>query len=199
MIRIITDLKEIEMGEQYFKDETGKLRIDCKVNLIRIWDLNSQTVYSKEYDKYNTSPIVLKILANENIKTVIELIEYLISKTDFKVREFSKTETLNPFFKELEGELKIKSKTGHFTKTQVEKILKHKDTVIIREYVHTDDYAYDSARNFEKDNHISRLDMLEEVRQFFNRASIFKEGKFSVSTAGHSQSSKIINPNIIII
>lgn len=199
MINIINNL-EIRMGEQYFQDETGKLRIDCKVDLIRIWDLNSQMVFSKQYyDEYNTSPIVLKILVKGNIKTAIELINYLIAKTDFKMREFSKTEILNPFFKELERELKIKSKTGCFTKTQVEKILKHKDTVIIREYAHTDDYSYDAERNFETDVHISRLDMLEEGRQSFNGTLTYKNGEFSVLTAGHSQSSKIINPNITII
>lgn len=47
MINIINNL-EIRMGEQYFQDETGKLRIDCKVDLIRIWDLNSQMLFSKQ-------------------------------------------------------------------------------------------------------------------------------------------------------
>ena len=198
MINIINNL-EIRMGEQYFKDETGSLRIDCKVDLIRIWDLNSQKVYFKEYDKYDTSPIVLKILAKGNIKTAIELIKYLMSKTDFKMREFSKTEILNPFFKELEGELKIKSKTGCFTKAQVEKILKHKDTTIIRDYAYTDDYAYDAYVNFDKGTEISRLDMLEEVRQFFSRALTYENGEFTLLTVGHSKSAKVINPNITII
>lgn len=198
MINIITNL-EIRMGEQYFKDETGSLRIDCKVGLIRVWDLNSNMVYSKEYDKYDTSPIVLKILAKGNIKTAIELIEYLISKTDFKMREFSKVEILNPFFKELEGELKIKSKAGYFTKTQVEKILKHKDTRIIRDYAYTDDYAYDAYMNFNKGTEISRLDMLEEVRQSFSRALTYENGEFTLLTVGHSKSAKVINPNITII
>lgn len=199
MIKILNNLNEVERGEQYFKDETGSLKIDCKAESMKIYDLENNIVYSKEYDCYNTSLKLLRIIEGARIKTVEELLLDLAHKTTFKRKEFSKNKILNPFFKELEGELKIKSKTGCFTKAQVEKILKHKDTVIIREYTHTDDYSYDAERNFETNVLISRLDMLEEVRQSFNEALTYDNEEFSVLTVGHSKSAKVINSNITII
>ena len=199
MIRIINSLKEIEMGEQYLKEGNKELKINCKVEFIQIYDLTAGMVYSEEVNNWDTAVIFNRIIENKNIQTAEELVEYLAFKSDFRIREIYKNEVFNPFFKELEGELKIKSKSGHFTKTQVEKILKHKDTTIIRDYAYTDDYAYDAYMNFNKGTEISRLDMLEEVRQFFSRALTYENGEFTLLTVGHSKSAKVINPNITII
>lgn len=198
MTRIINSLKEIEMGDNYIKEEKKELKIECKRELLRVYDLSSKVVYTKTFDENNTA-LVLKNILKEAGETAVELIEYLAFKSDFKIREIYKNEVFNPFFKELEGELKIKSKTGYFTKTQVEKILKHKDTKIIRNNVYTDDYAYDAENNYKTGVEVSRLDMLDEVRQFFHGTCGFENGKFTVFTVGLTHSTEIINPNIVII
>lgn len=199
MIKILNNLNEVERGEQYFKDETGSLKIDCKAESMKIYDLENNIVYSKEYDCYNTSLKLLRIIEGARIKTVEELLLDLAHKTTFKRKEFSKNKILNPFFKELERELKIKSKTGCFTKAQIEKILKHKDIVIIRKNVSTDDYAHDAENNYKIGVEVSRLDMLQEVKEYFHKACEFENGEFTVFTVSHSKSTRIINPNITII
>lgn len=198
MTRIINSLKEIEMGDNYIKEGNKELKIECKRELLRVYDLSSKVVYTKTFDEDNTA-LVLQEVLKEAGETAVELVEYLAFKTNFKIREIYKNEVFNPFFKELEGELKIKSKTGHFTKAQVEKILKHKDTKIIRNNVYTDDYAYDAENNYKTGIEVSRLDMLDEVRQFFHKACEFENGEFILFTVGWTHSTRIINPSIVII
>lgn len=198
MTRIINSLKEMEMGEQYLKEGNKELKINCKVEFIQIYDLTAGMVYSEEINNWDTVVIFNRLIENKNIQTAEELVEYLAFKSDFRIREIYKNEVFNPFFKELEGELKIKSKTGRFTKAQVEKILKHKDTKVIRKNVYTDDYAHDAENNYSKDIEVSRLDMLQEVKEDFHKACEFENGEFTVFTVGYSKSTRIINPNITI-
>ncbi len=199
MIRIINSLKEVQMGDNYIKEGNKELKIECKRELLKVYDLSSGMAYVKVLDGELDTALVLQNIIEEAGKTVIELVEYLAFKSNFKIREIYKNEVFNPFFKELEGELKIKSKSGHFTKTQVEKILKHKDTVIIRKNVYTDDYAHDAENNYKTGVEVSRLDMLQEVKEYFHKACEFENGEFTVFTVGYSKSTRIINPNITII
>lgn len=94
MTIIINSLKEIERGEQYFKDETGSLKIDCKAESMKIYDLENNIVYSKEYDCYNTALKLLRIIEGARIKTAEELILNLTQKTTFKRKRFSKNKVL---------------------------------------------------------------------------------------------------------
>lgn len=199
MTRIINSLKEVQMGDNYIKEENKELKIECKRELLRVYDLSSGMVYIKVLDGELNTTLVIKSILKEAGKTVMELIEHLAFKSDFRIREIYKNEVFNPFFKELEGELKIKSKTGHFTKTQVEKILKHKDTKVIRKNVYTDDYVHDAENNYKAGVEVSRLDMLQEVKEYFHTACEFENGEFTVFTVNYSKSTRIINPNIIVI
>lgn len=197
MITIINNIGEIKsMGEYYIQEGDKQLRIDCKVELVRIYDITAGVVYRKVVKDWDSTPSFREVARKVN--NCRELVEYLAFQSDFEFEEM-KRKIFNPFFKELTGELKIKSKNGIFTKAQVKKILKHKDTKVIRECKYTDDYAYDAQVNYEEGVVVDKLSMLEEVDSYFNSACTFKNGEFSVFTGGMSTITKIINKNIKVV
>lgn len=198
MVEIIEKLEDIKkMGEYYIQEKDKQLKIECKVQSIRIYDITARMIYLKEVKDRDSIQTFKEI--SKKVNNCKELIEHIAFKSNFNFREMNKNEIFNPFFKELEGELQIKSKTGRFTKTQVEKILKHKDTKVIREQKCTDDYAYDAKVNFEKGTVVDKLSMLEEVYRSFNSACEFENGEFSIFTVGNSTITKIINKNIKLV
>lgn len=198
MITVINNINEIKgMGEYYIQEGDKQLRIDCKAELIRVYDLSAGMVYRKSIKEWNSFPSFREVA--RKVTNCSELVEYLAFQSDFEFREMDKNEIFNPFFKELEGELKIKSKNGRFTKAQVKKILKHKDTKVVRECKYTDDYAYDAQVKYEEGVVIDKLSTMEEVDSYFDSACEFKNGEFSIFTAGMSTITKIINKNIKVV
>lgn len=198
MITIINNINEIKrMGEYYIQEGDKQLRIDCKVELVRIYDITAGVVYRKVVKDWDSTPSFREVA--RKVTNCRELVEYLAFQSDFEFREMDRNEIFNPFFKELEGELKIKSKTGRFTKAQVKKILKHKDTVIVRDAVYTDDYAYDAQYNFQNGVAIDNLTMLEEVETYFDGSTTFRGGEFKIYTYGNSNVTLIKNKNIKVV
>ena len=201
MVRIINNLMEIERGEQYFKDHTGEIKISCKIGayseVVIINDLKTKKRYVKDLNEEIPSNIQLKNLIKRNgIETALDLIKIM--------EEISNTiqispKVFNPFFKEITGIMEFKLKNGKFTKAQIKKILKHKDTIIIRESEYTDDYYADYLKNYNKGVEISKIDMLKEVEEDFKSACDYKDGEINIFTVGYSHLTKIKNKNIKIV
>lgn len=198
MIRIINELLEIKTGVQFLKDTTGEAKICCMFQQLIVEDLQTGIRYYKDYSEHDTWIILKSIIRKYNIKNLAELFELLAFNTElkFSIEEFNSKKEFNPFFNPLTGNLKIKSKNGIFTKSQVKKILQHKDTKVILKALTTDDYLYDSF--IEKKAKIDNLEVLEDVYSYFDGATTFKDGIFSIFTAGMSRLIEITNKNIII-
>lgn len=83
--------------------------------------------------------------------------------------------------------IKISKKNVRLTKTQVKKILTHKDTEVIIDSKYSDDYAYDYAMNYFKNVKTSRLSALYDVFSYFNSAFIEKDNIVTLIVVGHSK------------
>lgn len=206
MIKFINNLKNVEMGEQFLQDNTGKIKIECKVNcigeIIKVYDFETGIEYFKQLDKETPAHYEFRFYVKENnINNVYELIDFLASiKSGFTFEEFDKKKEFNPFIKLLDGELKIKSKDGHFNKAQVKKILCHKDTEVIIKQSLSDDYLYDSTNNYFKGVKVENIDALEDVTKYFKASCSKYDGKsFDIFVAGYSTIYTIKNNHITLL
>ena len=149
---------------------------------------NSVTVLKNILEKYNTIDIeeVIKVLPQEK----------------FEHDTFKKSNTFNPFFKRIEGELEIKLKAGtgrRLTKTQIKKILSHVDTIGEIESSYSDDYAYDYAMNYFKGVKMTSVEIMYDVINYFNSAFVEKSKEVILLVAGYSKTIVIKNPNLKFI
>lgn len=191
---IIKNLLEAGKGVQYIKDSTGEARISCMFQQIIVEDLKTGMGYWKNVDEHTTYPEFRKIVRDNNITTLAELYEHMAFKErNISFEEFNPKKEFNPFFNELTGELKIKTKNGIFTKTQVKKILQHKDTKIIIKNSSSDDYLYDLEHSKKE---ADRLEVLDQVYRCFDAATNFENGSFGLFVAGMSVLYEVTNKNI---
>ena len=197
----IDKLENISLGDNYFKDNTGKINILCYTGCLKIVDYDNLKYYSKNTCNENSVTVYKNILEdNFNITDVKSLIEVLSKDEEFKTYSFEKNKVFNPFIKKIDGKLKIKPKGFRLTKAQIKKILTHKDTEVTIMGKYSDDYAYDNAMKFFKGVKISRLEALYDVFYSFDFAYINKEdNSVSLTVIGKSKDLKVENKNFEFI
>lgn len=112
---------------------------------------------------------------------------------------YTKTNILNPveLLKTYIDDLKVKS--DKLTKTQIKKILSHKDTEVVISSKYSDDYAYDNEMNFFKGVKVSRLSALYDVFSYFDYACREKDNTVTLIVAGYSKTFDIKNKNLVFI
>ncbi len=204
MITIINNLMEVERGDQFFKDETGEIKITCKIGYrceyIQVLNLKDNMRYTKRISEEIPSFYELRsYIKYNNIKTVADLIKFMID-SEFEIVDMKSIKEFNPFVKIIKGQMKIKAKDGYFNKAQVKKILCHEDTeVYIKEHL-TDDYLLDASLNFSKGVKVKNIDALEDVTNSFKSCCKEYNGKeFEIFVAGYSTTYVIKNNHITLI
>lgn len=209
MTKIINNFEEIrntDYGHTYMKDATGEIRMTflSGSQRVEVIDLKNGVKYSINLNSDIPSKYFFYkdiILGNE-LENITELLEYLDIVADYK-DEINKAKIMNPFFKPLSGKLEIKSKNGKLTKTQIKKVLQHKDTKVIRQDVYTDDYFHDAQMNYQSGIVLDNLDFLDEIINYFyachTELKELQHGEITVFTVGYSHTTKIYNKNIVVL
>ncbi|MBU3842935.1 MAG: hypothetical protein IAA47_08170 [Candidatus Fusobacterium pullicola] len=200
-IETIKSLEEIRKGTFFYQKEKGKeYEIGCYEGSLRIRDFQNLISYYKT--TVDNSVTVLKnILEKYNTIDIEEVIKVL-PQEEFEHDTFKKSNTFNPFFKRIEGELEIKLKAGtgrRLTKTQIKKILSHVDTIGEIESSYSDDYAYDYAMNYFKGVKMTSVEIMYDVINYFNSAFVEKSKEVILLVAGYSKTIIIKNPNLKFI
>lgn len=99
----IDKLENISLGDNYFKDNTGKINILCYAGCLKIVDYDNLKYYSKNTCNENSVTVYKNILEdNSNITDVKSLIEVLSKDEEFKTYSFEKNKVFNPFIKEID-------------------------------------------------------------------------------------------------
>ena len=194
----IKSLNDVKSGVYYYQDNTGKIEICCYVYDLRITDLENLVVYTKT-NILNPVELLKTYIDGLKVKDVKSLIKVLSSDDSFKSYTIEKKYTFNPFIKELDGKLEIKVKSNKLTKTQIKKILSHKDTEVVISSKYSDDYAYDNEMNFFKGVKVSRLSALYDVFSYFDYAYREKDNSISLCVAGYSKIFDVKNKNLVFI
>lgn len=197
----IKNLEEVKWGNTYYKDDTGKIEIDCFEGALKIIDYENLISYYRTLKDETSFTTFKNILEENSIKNVSDLIKFLSTNEEYTQYTFEKNKVFNPFIKDIKGklEIKISKKNGSLTKTQVKKILNHRDTEVIISSIFTDDYAYDYAMNYFENVKTSRLSALYDVFSYFNSAFIEKDNTLTLIVAGHSKTMTLKNKNLEFI
>ena len=194
----IKSLDDIKSGVYYYQDNTGKIEICCYVYDLRITDLENLIIYGKTNIE-NPVKTLKNILDNLSTKDVKSLIDVLSKDDSINSHTIEKKYTFNPFIKEIDGKLEIKVKSDKLTKTQIKKILSHKDTEVVISSKYSDDYAYDNEMNFFRGVKVSRLSALYDVFSYFDYACREKDNTVTLIVAGYSKTFDIKNKNLVFI
>ena len=200
--RFINSFKEIQLGDNLLKDDTGKINVCCYSLGLKIIDYNNLKYYYRKNSKNENSLIAFNnILESLEIKEVKSLLKLLSENNEFTSYEFQKNSEFNPFIKEkeIEGKLQIKIKKGRVTKAQIKKILSHKETNVVIKSKYSDDYAYDYAMDYFKGVKISRLDVLYDVFSYFDYAVKEKDDSITLTVAGNSKTMIVTNKSLEFI
>lgn len=197
----IKSLENIKHGATYYQDNTGKIEIGCYELGLKITDYENLVYYYKKANNETSLTLFKNILEENPIKSINELMKFLSTNEEYTKYTFEKNKVFNPFIKEIQGklEIKISKKNGRLTKTQVKKILTHKDTEVIIDSKYSDDYAYDYAMNYFKNVKTSRLSALYDVFSYFNSAFIEKDNTVTLIVVGHSKTMILKNKNLKFI